>query len=158
MQTVNKTRGFTLIELLIVMGILGILLAIVLIALNPQQQFKQANNTQRQSDVTAILDAVHQYAIDHKGTLPAGITTTAKTITSTVGATNIDLCAVVVPTYIADLPLDPTAGSESPTGSICTDSGATYNTGYTIKTSTAGNRVTVAAPSAELSVTIAVTR
>jgi prepilin-type N-terminal cleavage/methylation domain-containing protein len=154
----KKMRGFTLIELLIVMGILGILLAIVLIALNPQQQFKQANNTQRQSDVTAVLDALHQYLVDHKGAIPTGITSTAKTITSTTGTTNIDLCSALVPTYIANLPTDPTTGTRSPANSICTDSGATYSTGYTVSVSATNNRLTVAAPSAELSATISVTR
>ena len=40
-------QGFTLIELLVVIGILTVLLAIVLIAINPGKQFSQANNTQR---------------------------------------------------------------------------------------------------------------
>lgn len=149
--------GFTLIELLIVIGILGVLLAIVLIAVNPQQNFRQANNTQRKADVNTIINAIGQYASQNNGQLPAGITTTAKSITSTVGASNLDLCTVLVPTYVADLPLDPTTGTESPDGSICTDSGATYNTGYTVQSSS-GNRVTVTAPSAELSEVISVSR
>ena len=69
----KKYSGFTLIELLVVIGILGILLAIVLIAINPAAQFAQANNTARTNDVNTILNAVHQYAADHKGVLPAGI-------------------------------------------------------------------------------------
>jgi prepilin-type N-terminal cleavage/methylation domain-containing protein len=151
-------KGFTLIELLIVIGILAILLAITIVALNPRQNFQQANNTQRQSDVNAILNAVNQYSAANNGQLPAGITTTAKTLTSTAGAGNIDLCATLVPTYLADLPIDPTAGTESPSGSICTAGGATYNANYTIVVSATGNRITVAAPSAELSATISVTR
>ncbi len=150
--------GFTLIELLVVIGILAVLLAIVLVAINPSRQFSQANNTQRQSDVNTILNAINQYASDNRGSLPSGITTSVKTITSTSGASNIDLCSVLVPTYIADLPIDPTAGTESPANSICTDSGATYNTAYTVVKSASGNRVTVAAPSAENSATITVTR
>lgn len=150
--------GFTLIELLIVVGILAVLLSITLVALNPARQFSQANNTQRRSDVNAILSAIHQYAADNSGSLPSGITTTVKTITSTAGATNVDLCATLVPTYIADLPIDPTTGTESPAASICTDVGATYGTGYTVVTSASSNRVTVAAPSAEISETISVTR
>jgi prepilin-type N-terminal cleavage/methylation domain-containing protein len=153
-----KQRGFTLIELLVVIGILAILLAITLVALNPRQNFQQANNTQRQSDVNAILNAVNQYAAANKGQIPASITTTAKTITSTVGATNVDLCTTLVPTYMADLPIDPTTGTESPANSVCTAGGATYDTQYTIQVSATGNRVTVAAPDAELSQTISVTR
>ena len=143
----NK-RGFTLIELLIVIGILGILLAIVLIAVNPQENFRQANNTQRKADVNTIVNAIAQYSSQNKGQLPAGITSTAQTITSTTGIGNIDLCTALVPTYVADLPLDPTTGSETPSGSLCTDASATYDTGYTIQSS-AGNRITVSAPAAE---------
>jgi prepilin-type N-terminal cleavage/methylation domain-containing protein len=155
----NKNRrGFTLIELLVVIGILAVLLAIVLVAINPARQFSQANNTQRKSDVNSILNAIHQYAADNKGALPTDITTTAKTITSATGAANINLCSTLVPTYLADLPIDPTDGTESPASSICTDSGASYNATYTVVKSASGNRVTVSAPNAELDETISVTR
>ncbi len=53
----NLQKGFTLIELLVVIGILAILLAIVLIAINPARQFAQANDTKRESDVHTILNA-----------------------------------------------------------------------------------------------------
>lgn len=153
-------KGFTLIELLVVIGILAILLAIVLVAINPARQFAQANNTQRSSNVNSILNAVHQYAADNKGQSPAGIDTNVKTIMAPVtdATTQVDLCAPVVPTYMADLPLDPVDGTESPAASVCTDVGAEYNTGYTIVSSATDNRVTVAAPGAELSATITVTR
>ena len=153
MSLTKKMRGFTLIELLIVMGILGILLAIVLIALNPTQQFKQANDTQRRSDVSAILNAVHQYAVDHKGALPSAITTTATNIGD--GSGQIDICADIVPTYIADLPQDPSTGTKTPAG-LCT-AATSYDTGYQISKSATNNRVTVSAPGAELD-TISVTR
>lgn len=89
--------------------------------------------------------------------MPSGITTTAKTITSTAGATNVDLCAALVPKYIADLPVDPTAGTKSPTASVCTDNGATYSAGYTVVKSATNNRITVAA-TPEIATTISVTR
>lgn len=149
--------GFTLIELLVVIGILSILFAIVLVAINPQRQFQQANDTARRSDVNSILNAINAYMADNRGAPPTGITTSAKTITSTAGASNLDLCSTLVPTYIADLPIDPTTGTESPANSICTDSGATYNTGYTVKTSSSGNRITVSA-TGEITSSITVTR
>lgn len=154
----NFRKAFTLIELLVVIGILAILLAIVLVAINPARQFSQANNTQRSSDVNTILNAVHQFAADNNGTLPAGIDTTVRTITNAGGAADVDLCADLVPTYVADLPLDPQDGTENPAASVCTDANADYNTGYTIVSSATDNRVTVAAPGAELSATITVTR
>jgi prepilin-type N-terminal cleavage/methylation domain-containing protein len=151
-------KGFTLVELLIVIGILAVLLAIVLVAVNPQKQFKQANNTARKADVNAILNAISAYAADNKGQLPAGITGTALEINSSGAAGSVDLCATLVPNYIADLPLDPdsAAGTESPAGSVCSDASAEYDTGYTVKAS--NNRVTVAAPSAEDGEVIGVTR
>jgi len=143
----NNTKGFTLIELLVVIGILTILLSIVLVAINPARQFSQANDTQRRSDVSALLNAIHQYSADNKGALPAGIGATALNI----GSTGVNLCATLVPTYLAQLPVDPTTG-------IGTTNCATYHsTGYTVLKSGASNRLTVSAPSAEAA-TISVTR
>lgn len=160
------TKGFTLIELLVVIGVLTVLLAIVLIAVNPARQFSLANNTQRRSDVNAILNAVHQYAADHKGNLPANVTTQEKTICKgnvnvTCPANNINLCTDLTTAYLADLPRDPKSAITDPdplTGNLCAASG--FDTKYTIvSTGVLGNnRVTVKAPSAELSETIEVTR
>src|SRR6266705_3632782 len=97
-------KGFTLIELLVVIGILAILLAIVLIAINPARQFAQANDTKRRSDVNAILNAVDQYAADNSGDLsqlniPSG---TAGAISST----GVNICSKLVTKYLAALPSD----------------------------------------------------
>lgn len=147
-----KQKGFTLVELLVVIGILAVLLSIVLIAINPARQFSQANNTKRASDVNAILNAIHQYAADNKGALPAGITTTAQNISNT-GA---NICSSVVPTYIAALPADPTINNGAAVSDCAVVGG--YNTGYTVVKSATDNRITVTAPSAELSQVISVTR
>ncbi len=155
----SHERGFTLIELLVVIGILAILLAITLIAINPARQFSQANNTQRSSDVNSILNAINQYMADNNGTPPTGITATAALITDSGVAGTVDLCAALVPTYMADLPLDPTTGTESPTGSICTDALADYSTGYNVSISASNSRLTVIAPDTELGIPdISVTR
>jgi len=69
----NLQKGFTLIELLVVIGILAILLAIVLIAINPAKQFGQANDTKRASDVNTILNAINQYMADNKGLPPTNM-------------------------------------------------------------------------------------
>lgn len=145
-----KRSGFTLIELLVVIGILAVLLAITLIAINPARQFSQANNTKRASDVNAILNAVGQFAADSRGTLPTGITTAALTVSNT-GA---DICAALTTQYLAALPVDPLTNNGAPV----TNCAVAYDTNYTIVRSATDNRITVAAPAAELGATISVTR
>ena len=151
----KSQKGFTLIELLVVIGILAVLLAITLIAINPARQFSQANNTKRSSDVNAILNAINQYMADNKGALPAGINTTAQTIAATAFNT---MCTQLVPQYIAALPVDPLTNSGTPIqSSECT--GTSWTTTYTVQQLTGGsNRLTIAAPSRELGSTIEVTR
>lgn len=150
MVTKNK-KGFTLIEILIVIGILAMLAAIVIVAINPARQFAQARNTQRWSDVNAILNAVHQNMIDNKGTWNCAVSlpSSATVIKKTDG---VDICSCLVPTYLAALPYDPSASGASYTD--CTS----YDTGYTIMQDATTGRITVAAPSAELGETISVTR
>lgn len=145
-------RGFTLIELLVVIGILAILLAIVLIAINPARQFQQANDTKRRSDVNAILNAVNQFMAENNGTPPAGIPDTTAGA-GTISEAGVDICGDLVPTFIAELPVDPQVNNGTP--STCA---AGYDTGYTIVVSTTDNRITVAAPNVQGGGTIQVTR
>lgn len=151
---VKSRKGFTLIEVLLVIGLIAILAAIVIIAINPARQFSQARNTQRSSDVNAILNAIHQNMIDNKGawTCAAGNipTTTATNMGSATGTGDYDICACLVDLYLPELPYDPVTGSYTD----CTS----YDTDYTIIQSYPGGRVTIAAPSAELGQTISVTR
>lgn len=153
--TLSLHRGFTLIELLVVIGILAVLLAITLVAINPARQFSQANNTKRSSDVNAILNAINQYAADNKGALPTGIPDTtagAAVIGNNTGEVNI--CAALVTQYLAALPVDPLTNNGTPVTTCAT----THSTNYTVVRSTSDNRLTVAAPAAELGATISVTR
>lgn len=149
-KNLRNQRGFTLIELLVVIGILAVLLAITLIAINPARQFAQANNTKRRSDVNAILNAVNQYMADNKGALPAGITGLVQTISNT-GA---NICAALVPQYLAAFPRDPLTAN----GVAVTDCTVAYNTNYTIVQSATNSRITINAPAVELGESVSVTR
>lgn len=167
-MTYKREEGFTLIELLVVIGIIGILAAIVLVAVNPGRQFAQARNTTRKSDIIQISTAVYAFAADHNGNLPdtdnddtASNFPTSATCIGTDAAC-FDLAAAgaedgpdadvaiddpVAPTYIAAMAEDPSTGSGDGT-----------DTGYTIMLDANTSRITVAAPGAELSEVISVTK
>lgn len=151
-QKQNKlTQGFTLIELLVVIGILAILLAITLIAINPAKQFGQANDTKRRSDTTSILNAVDQYAASNTGNLPTDISGMASSSAIELNNTNFPtLCSQLVTSYISALPVDPSVVSNtSPNGSAGISSCSTtpWDTGYQISKDSS-NRITVSASSA----------
>ena len=132
------SRGFTLIELLVVIGILVVLLAIVLIAINPGRQFGQANDTKRRSDVNAILNAVGAYAADKKGVLPGAIIATPVDV--------VDICDALVNEYISALPVDPSLNNDA--GIAEADCATAPDTLYTVEKDVDG-RVTVTATSTE---------
>lgn len=143
----SKQKGFTLLEILLAVAALGILAAIVILALNPTKQLGDTRNAQRRTDVNTILNATYQYAIDNNGTLPASITTTQTEICKTGGVCTglIDLAVLTTNgKYLVSVPYDPNGST-------------TNGAGYEIKKD-ANGRITVVAPDAEQSATITVTR
>ncbi len=159
-------KGFTLIEILIVIGIITILMAAALVAVNPFRQFAMANNANRWSGVTTIMNAVSQGVVDGKGAfncVPTGAATTdcpatGDTIPTTAtnmadptsDPTGYDICSCIVDTYVAAMPYDPQNGVYT----SCT----TYDAGYEISCDTTNGRITVSAPDAQLGETISITR
>lgn len=58
MKKIFNAKGFTLIELLVVIAIIGILAAVVLIAIDPAERIKEANDSGVKSKVGQIQTAV----------------------------------------------------------------------------------------------------
>lgn len=166
----NK-KGFTLIELLIVIGILAVLLAITIIAINPARQFAKANNSARLASLNAILNAATQCFAENKGAFSgvgcdainqintastytiqgvSGMTTTGAGAITTASPFQVNLCGLVAGGYVASLPKDPSVATPG-TGGDATGcaaaiaAGTVYNTGFTISKN-ASNKVTIAAP------------
>jgi len=148
LSTLKSAKGFTLIEVLLVIAIIAVLAAIVLIAINPPRSIAQSNNARRWSNVNAIINGIHQYAIDNNGILPATITTASTEICKTDAGSCAGLIDLGVLTfeerYILKLPTDPTSASAN-------------GTGYYVNRDTY-NRITVEAPFAQLGEDIEVSR
>lgn len=130
MRKTKKNKGFTLIEILVVIGLIAILAAVVLIAINPARQFAQARNSQRLSNLNTILNAIGQNIADNKGVFTcSGIGNTIGSATSTIGtgSGNSDL-SCLVPTYIAGgIPMDPKTGTVADTDyEVSVSSGGRY--------------------------------
>lgn len=125
--------GFTLIELLVVIGIIGILIGIVVVAVNPGRQFAQARDANRKAHLNAIVNAVYQFAADHNGNLPdtdvdpaVNSFPSASTCIGSGGGC-FDLAAageieaatgqqeLIVPTYMNAIPVDPSNGTAANT-------------------------------------------
>lgn len=141
-----RRPAFTLIELLLVIGIIAILLTITLQAINPTRQLGATRNAQRRSDIQTILNAVHQYGVDHRGNLPSSIPNgTAQIIcrTSAASCTNGVNLHALSGAYLVSIPGDPQATGTGTLYSIVRDM---------------NGRITVTAPQAELGEAISISR
>lgn len=120
-------RGFTLLEILLVVAAIAILAGIVIVAINPAQQLAETRDAQRRSDVEAISSAVVQYTIKEGGypdTLP---TLGSDSCPTSQGNEEYKICRegescdgfsldVLVPDYIAAIPVDPSEDDDDYTG------------------------------------------
>lgn len=148
-KLLRSQKGFTLIEILLVVAAIAILAGIVIVAINPAKQLGDTRNTQRRSDVNAILSASSQYALDNNGILPAGITVTPTEVCAFTGPADcvgrVDLGVLTINSkYITAIPRDPQAVNAS-------------GTEYWVSRD-ANGRLTVMASTTEQGATISLTR
>lgn len=159
-------QGFTLIELLLVIGIIAILAAIILVAVDPPKRFAQARDARRAGEAYSVLNAVLNYMSDNVGTVPAGLDSDASTaqVLGTAGsgcntgcapagttlAACLDISDDLVDEFIASIPIDP----KGTNGVVTYDAS---RTGYYVNKS-ANNRVTVGSCNPERVSSISVQR
>jgi len=148
----KKKKGFTLIELLIVIGIIAVLMAIAIVAINPGRQFAKANNAKRWGDVNAIANGISLRIVEHQGSWAAVGVGTCEDIISATGTQALaydvdsddnailDICDCLITDYFGAMPVDPSTGSW--TG--CSD----YDTGYDF-TDLGGGRFQISATDAQ---------
>ena len=136
--------GFTPVGILFGMALLSFLAAYVFFAIDPVAKLSETRNAQRQFDVNVILKAVYQAGVDAGGAFPASITEQDQYICMIEwpSCNGVSL-EILVPHYVASIPVDPSIEG----GMV---------TGYQIRLS--AGRVVVSAPHAELEQVVSVTR
>ncbi len=139
----RKYKGFSLIEILIVVGLILILAAVTIVAINPAKHFRDTRNSERMSHVSEILNAVTQYTTEEGSTLADlgivecgdGDTTIYVEDEGPTDADHVDL-AELTPNYIVEIPQDPQEDEDSnETGyTICRTDGGRVQVGTILET------------------------
>jgi prepilin-type N-terminal cleavage/methylation domain-containing protein len=99
----RASKGFTLLEILLVIAAIGILAAIVLVAINPTRQLNQARQAAVNSDKNTIEKALQQRLID-TGNYPAELDGVQRKICSSTVTTDCINLSSLIPDYIAAIP------------------------------------------------------
>lgn len=155
----QRSTGFTAVELIVVITLIGILLGMVVVAIDPVSRFKNARNQQRRADVAMLLGALYQYYSDNRGNIPTHIDSVtasaqvfgtnatgcnASCTATTTAVACVDLTAALVDKYLSSIPIDPQTGTSG-------------NSEYYVNV-LAGNHVVVGACDPESSATISLVR
>lgn len=112
--------------------------------------FSRANNIKRRSDINAIVNATNQYIFDNP-TKPLSLPTTPIELGNQQG--QIDLCTILLPKYLPNLPIDPSLSDGAIQDNSCNKP---YHLGYRIRQNS--GKIEVSAPLAENGEIISVIR
>lgn len=119
-------KGFTLLEILLVIAAIGILAAIVIVAINPNRQLAQARDAERSGEVNALYKSFEQFLLEN-GQYPSEIESLSGGDAVEICAPGIDIVSCqsdglvyvesdLVPTFLASIPIDPSVSSGNGTG------------------------------------------
>lgn len=157
----KKTGAFTLIKLLIAIGIFATLAGAVFLAVGPDEQVRDIDDSERKSEIGLILNAIHKYQADSgaRNVLPSCIVNFVVTAIPECNSTGLgdfdgalelgkaassyDCSTTLIPSYLKEIPIDPASSYNS------------AKTGYWVCQDTTGAvpRVFVIAEGAEVSKT-----
>ncbi|MEK7165493.1 MAG: type II secretion system protein [Patescibacteria group bacterium] len=103
-KKLSVNSGFTLVELLVVIGILGILAAGLLAAIDPLEQLKKGRDTQKRTVAVELTNAIQRYYAVF-GSMPWGNGAWADDVTGSAAFINLLTGAgELKPTFTAGMP------------------------------------------------------
>lgn len=66
----SNRKGFTLVELLVVIAVLGVLAAVIMVAINPLEQLARGRDAGRKTTVGQLANAMQAFYTSHGATYP----------------------------------------------------------------------------------------
>src|SRR3990167_5867834 len=92
---IKKNKGFTLIELIITLAVIGVLVSLILVAINPQRIIEDTRDSRNRAEMNAVKTALQLFFNDNNA-YPVGICVGSACVSGTLG--------VLVPNYARALP------------------------------------------------------